>query len=579
MTPSPPARSRRLARALLGVVVALTFVGAARAPVEPAALGSSQWGTWWNTNREAVLAHWADVTPGRSYNGWANAVMGRGRAFLPPTRLSPGERIAVTDALIGVLSKTDEINLRERMPYALARVCAPERLGEARELITSLMSDMSAKVRVSATFALGILGDPAATDTLVGVVLDDARARITLRQSIASNGVRGHAAMALGMLGSETLLTELMPIIERDNTDEAYVQRSIIFALGMLDGELAERARDVLLGLLEDPPRDRTVAGMVPIALGKLGFREALEPLLALVQDESTERETRQSATIALGRVATLYDTDALEALFENMKEGAEGPLRWFSLMSIARIGARTKRRAQPFDHEALEQRLLDEMRDPTHGEHGPWAAMALAVYAIDHAVFRPEAAELLAKVYRGEKDPDDKGCYAIALGLLGAREMGDEIFDDLTDLTDAGFRGSTALALGMLAHEPARDWMLERALDKSSTSAERILLFRGLALMGDAGSSRAILEEWKTSGDARRRSSLASGLARLRNPRAIPRIVEMVVEDGATQPREEAATVLGLHADRDVPRFNELLPEDVNPYIGVPARLAFAAY
>lgn len=577
---APHPAPRRIRRGLPALVVAAAMLLAGTTTPAPSPpLGSSQWNVWWNTNREAVIAHWMDVTPGRSYTGWANAVMGRGRPFLPPTRLAPGKRLEVTDALIELLSKTGEINLRERLPYALARVCAPSRRTEARELIMTLLSDMSAKVRTSATFALGILGDPEATDTLVGLALDDTRARIALRQSIASDAVRGHAAMALGMLGSETVLTELVPILARDNTNDAFVQTSIVFALGMLEGDLVEPARDVLLGLIEDPPRDRSAAAMVPIALGKLGDPAALPALLALVEDGRTERDLRQSAAIALGRLALLYDDDVVAALWENVEGAAEGPMRWFSLMSLARIGARTRRGAQPYDHEQLEKRLITELREPSHAEHQPWAAMALAVYAIDHEDFRPTAIEALAPVYLDERDPDDKGAYAISLGLLGARDLGEQILDDLDNLSDGGFRGSAALALGMLAYEPAREWMLDRALDKSATAGERILLFRGLALMGDLGTTKAILGEWKTSGDARRRESLAAGLARLRNPRAIPRILEMVVEDGATQPREEAVTVLGLHADRDVPRFNELLPEDVNPYIGVPARLAFAGY
>ncbi len=568
--------SARMPRLTAVCTFALVLLGLGR---PTSALGDSRWTSWWDTNREATIAHWADVTPGRSYAGWANSVMGRGRSFLPPTRLSPGERRRATEALYGVLSKTNEITLRTRMTYAIARVAPEDMHTKVRELLERLLSDMSANVRVSATFALGILGDPEATDTLVGIALDDARARISLRQSIASNAVRGHAVMALGMLNSPAIIDELLPILELDDTDDAYVQRCIVFALGMLEGELAIRAREVLLDKLENLPRDRAVAGMIPIALGKLGHREAMPAVLEVLGNTKAEREMRQSAAVAMSRLTSLYDEEAIEELFDNVKTAAEGPQRWYSLMSIALIGARTRRPAQPFDHEDLEKRLIEEMVNPSHEEHGPWAAMALAVYGIDHEVFRPLAIEAVGPAYKKEKDPDDKGAYAIALGLLGAREYGKQIFADLDDLSDGAFRGSAALALGMLAYEPAREWMLKRALDKSATAGERIRLFRGLALMGDRGTTKAILGEWKTSGDAARRSSLASGLARMRNPRALERLIAMIVDDGATQPREEAASALGLHSDRSNPRFHELLTQDVNPGLGVPANLVYMGY
>ncbi len=580
-----PHGGKLLLVALSAVALSLAFTPAITPAVEPAiepaiepAYGSSNWWRWWGTNREALLHHWGQKTPGRTFVGWGDAVVSRGRHAIPPP-MSPERMRRLVPDLVKVLEKTDETNLRMRLSYAVGRIADGEATTAARLAMEKLLSDSSQDVRSTMTMALGILGDRAAQKTLLALLRDDDKGHIAVRQSRVSDGVRAHAALALGLLGAEDVVEDLVAVLERDDPGEWPIQANAILALGLVREDPQGEVLRILLDVLENPPRDDRSALQVPIALGKLGNHAAVKPLTAVLLDDKGERTRRQSAAIALGQLATCYDEAAVNALIDLIAEAAEDNLRHFALMSIAQIGGRTPRSPQAWEHTPIEERLLAEIRKPSHKDHGVWAALALAVYAIEHRHLVPVAIQEIIPLYESEGDPDEKCGFAVALALLEAEEYGDVLFEDLEDLTEDFFRGTVALSLGMLGHEDAREFMTDRMLDKSTTSGQRISLNRALALLGGRITTLAILGEWKTGGDARRRESLAAGLARLRDPWAIDRMLAMVIDDGATAPRAEAATSLGLLADKHLLRFHEALIANTHPDAGVPARLSFASY
>ena len=112
----------------------------------------------------------------------------------------------------------------------------------------------------------------------------------------ADEALLGHLAVALGLLGEREAGDDLLRLCARQSTSPE-LRRQAATGLGLL-GEGA--AVDTLLAALQGAPTLGVSAGAAS-ALGMLGDREALRPLLVMCTDGSIQPLTRGFAVAALG--------------------------------------------------------------------------------------------------------------------------------------------------------------------------------------------------------------------------------------------------------------------------------------
>ncbi len=155
-------------------------------------------------------------------------------------------------AVIGVLQRDPEVDVRGRAAYALSKLAQPETQEEiVSALREALRNDDSPAVKVGAIFSLGEIG---ATD-----------AEKDLRRALSRS----------------------------ENSD---VRKAAIEALGKLR---SERAVEDLIELLRDPAW--TIRRESARALGEIGDPRAVEPLLAAAKD--SDYYVRQAASAALDQI------------------------------------------------------------------------------------------------------------------------------------------------------------------------------------------------------------------------------------------------------------------------------------
>jgi HEAT repeat protein len=218
------------------------------------------------------------------------------------------------EPLIDVLEDDTET---EEVRTAAARQLG--RLGDRRaveRLIPHLHHD-SPGVRQRAALVLGRLGDLRAMEPLTAALAD------------ATDGVRAAAADSLGKLGDRR---GVEPLIAALGDGSADVRKEAAWGLGAL-ADQDDRARYALIAALP------TEAGSTAAsALGRLGDRRAVEPLIAALK--SADREVRLSAASSLGEIG---DTRAVEPLIAALLDETETVRR----VAVMELGALGDRRAE----------------------------------------------------------------------------------------------------------------------------------------------------------------------------------------------------------------------------------------
>jgi HEAT repeat protein len=295
-----------------------------------------------------------------------------------------------------------------------------------------------ARVRRSAAFALGRLGDDAyiAAGELARRAVDDRDAGVremsasavgdiavdfkgnletlwekvgadlvkALRQD-TSPKVRCGAAYALGAFGKPA--KEAVPVLKEALRDaEAGVRQNAAWALGRIGAGVDGAAVDSLCDLLRDP--QALVRRDAAAALGALGHdraRAAARPLVELVKDEKDE-VVRRSALDALAHLADKEHEGLAPELYP-LLEGKDAETARAAAFVLVRMGERPAAKAVPVLRKALA--------DPDPG------VQALAAAALGSA--GPKAAEAvldLAKALNTSKDPVVRRNCVLALAKVG---------------------------------------------------------------------------------------------------------------------------------------------------------------
>jgi HEAT repeat protein len=437
--------------------------------------------------------------------------------------------------LFWVLPAVSELGSRDGSLRQAAAEALGE-LGDARAVkpLIAALKDENAEVRQAAAGALGEMGDPHAdaVEPLIAVLKDE------------NVGVRQAAAGALGEMGDRHAVEPLIAALGDGNIN---VRRSATHSLGLIWdlqlvsdlgsidsavrraaaealGDLGDRhtVEPVIAALQDENAEVRQAAAE---ALGDLGDRRAVEPLIAVLQDENAE--VRQAAAEALGR---LDDPRAVKPLIAVLKdENAE--VRQVAARALGEIGG-------PHAVELLITSLGNEdihvRRAATDAlvEIGQFAVQPLISALGDRlSAVREAAARALGEI-------GDPLVVQPLIGILGQSSFVHRSAFGKHGDPDAIVRRAAAEALGKIG-DPHAVQPLIGALGQSS--------FVRRAVSGKHRDSDAVV-----------RRAAAWALGELADPRAVEPLIS-ALGDEASAVREAAARALGEIGD----------PRAVQPLIG----------
>ncbi|MBL8843160.1 MAG: HEAT repeat domain-containing protein [Planctomycetes bacterium] len=527
------------------------------------------WEFWWEANDAALLA----VERGSAVDQRTSAAtlgFGRGVVVESAQRLHAGDRATIRAALLAALADRDA-ELADSAAIALGRSTP---LAEAGEVIGPLLQALKhpqQSAREAATLALGILGHPGARPVLTELLLDRpaGRARVGQPAGVESR-LRAFAAAALGMLGEPSSAVELEQVV-RDPTlaGDRDLQGAAVRALGMVRGA-TERTVPLLVELLAERRYAAEVRAQVPIALAQLAqarggerAREALPALAARLAPDATDRAVTLSCAIAVGRMASLADGAALAAL-EQAADGRDAQLAHFALVALAEIA---RRETQPADgREVLRRihlRLRRELVDARPSTGTPYGAIGLALSlpkgrgVVDGAAVG-DAQLMLQRALRDESNPSYRAAIAMALGLVGSREVAPELIANFRAERNPVLRSYLALALGMVGAEEAAAPLRELLLEKGLDPGVRLQVARALGLLGDREAVPLLAASLRGVATFAEAAALAQALGLIRDRAALEPLLALAgdaTESGAR--RAFAVVALGLLAEKSALPWN----------------------
>ena len=258
---------------------------------------------------------------------------------------------------LGVFEPTDHIlkRLVEGLgdPRGVVRLRFAETLGEIGEpatplLVDALLHHSDVVVRRAAAKTLTIIADPAAVPTLVHTFLNDpdtvvkgssagALARTgeaavpALLDILASTeqpeDIKGHAAWALAFMGSEAE-DHLYKALNAASLD---VRCAVIGALGNVAQERSdEKSCNLLVSALTDP--EALIRTEAAAALGQVNYPTAVPHLILAIQD--TDLDVRKAVINSLGKMG---DRQALEPLQAALNDELK-VIRILAKLAIAQI-------------------------------------------------------------------------------------------------------------------------------------------------------------------------------------------------------------------------------------------------
>jgi len=194
-------------------------------------------------------------------------------------------------------------------------------------LLDSLANHPNPVVRRSCGKSLAKIGDPQAVPILIQALLydSDTVARSSAAGALAKMGpeavqalldvlagdypetAKGHACWAIAFIGPSAR-DSLYGAIDSDSAD---VRTAVVGAIAnIVQAEADDRALKLLLAALTDSSEQ--VRAEAAIALGNLGHRPAVTPLINLLADESSE--VRKAAALALGKIGDVAAIVPLQA-------------------------------------------------------------------------------------------------------------------------------------------------------------------------------------------------------------------------------------------------------------------------
>ncbi len=557
--------------------------GGAPATGVPGGVASPEgWEFWWEANKDRYLNLRSHLGSHQTASGDLGVLSGKGRRTPDAWSNRPTHddiMLKIVPNLLGLIGSEDDGNILDSSILALARSVPADAETKVFEAALSLLAHNELSVQTSATISLGVLGTKAGVDVLTALMMDTSVGRRAVGGGEVPRVVRAFGALGLGFIDHPRSVQSLVRVIETLPDSERDTKVCAIVALGLMENELIHQAVPVLIEQLENRRLDTYIKSFIPTTLAKMAggtLREAVVPLLDAFKKRSTDDAVRQSVAIGLGRLATMADTDVVDALSDYATRGRDVQTRHFAFISLGKIGARdTSPDERRGAHAALVRLLGKETLKPSEKSNAPWAAIASALYARGeaHSDRRNDIADRLWGAYGDTRNASHRAACVIALALMGANEHAPTLYGDFLDSKDNDFRGYAAVALGLMGFDNAKPVFRGMIQSKSVPPTVRLQLATSLGLLGDQGAIDLLVSTLETTKTLGVSSAVAKAMGLIGNASALPPLLA-VANDGRkpSLARAFAAVGLGLVAERGELPFNARLSEDNNYRPRVPA-------
>jgi len=539
--------------------------------------GFEIWEFWWENNKDAFLNLKERLKEQGNVSGGAGFLTGRGRKAAAVSSRRPSVEMINTEVipqLRTLLQNAENRDILDSTVLALGRMTREERAREIEQAIRPLLKHSELSVQSSATLSLGVLGSPGAIPVLQDLMADTSNGRQMVGGGEVHWLVQAFGALSLGLINDPEAVDSLIDVVENTPDTERDLKVTAIVALGLMDNERKPDIVEYMVGKLDDRALDATIASYVPTSLGKLGDPAAIGPLLEVFTDRDTDNYVRQSAAIGLGLLASMSDTEVVEALQDYIEEGRDEQTRHFAFISLGKIGARDEDPSARADaHEELVTMLGREIIKPNRQTHRSWAALAAALYGREHDGAQPELIERLSDAYDDEKDPSFKSAFAVSLGLLNAIGKAEDIYEDYKESKDQDFKGYASVALGLMNYTEAAEDLRQMCKSKSITPTFRLQTATGLGLMSDEEAVHVLIETLKGAQTLGVSSAVAKALGLIGDRSAIEPLKEIAADDDTTDlTRAFAVVALGIVGEKTDLPWNARISEDNNYRARVPA-------
>ncbi len=382
---------------------------------------------------------------------------------------------------------------------------------EALDTLRKLLADTDKIVQESTCLALGILGNKAAVPDLLEIAKNTPKGRklVGTDTSDVPTRTRSFASVAIGLIGARegfvgdeaNVLNELADLAKIDAA-HIDIQMGPAIALQLVKSEKV--AQDIL-AIYKDTKAKRHVRAHLAVALGKIGYRAAIQDLRAGLRDKETY--VNYGSAISLGLLANKEDKDIIKELVNYAKRAPNPGTKNFAIMALGEIG-----------DESGRATLMEFVKGGQLAEK-TFAALGLGVMGTKNPSTSEESGQLILESYKAAKNDPERSAFAIALGLLNYQKSVETLRGDLTDGKGSQkLKSYICLALGLLN-------------DKNSIPA-----IQGLAAE-------------KGDQDLRKRAAVALGL--LKDPDAVAVLEKVILESKNTKAILGAATVaLGYIGD-----------------------------
>ena len=521
------------------------------------------WEIWWKLNQHRFV----DLHENRSAPGTLTSsnglLTGPGRReaeerFVPNRPTADDLRDRVMPLLAEGLASDEAAVVRESA-LALGRIAVALDKDATFATLLGQLKSRHADARRGVILSLGLLGDRKAMPVLWNIMYDtlSAREMLGMKGSVLA-GERMAAVLALGLVSEPTMLSRLRRFVERQLGEDQQLAAAGVLALGLTD-ESDLQTVIFLNKMISDERVDWTVRSQAPVALARLGdiAIPAVPNLVKRMADEDTPLGVRQSCAIALGGLASCCDEEVLLALMRVIRKDTDACMRHFSLMTLAQIGERslaptTPESGIPPGVARIANFLNGQLIDPDRPIDLPWAGLAVGVLGHAFPTNSPLRAGLAKDVHdvlRRHGNPMDHGALALAIGLLGAKEFGDDLLKRYHEANGVREKGYFAVALGLMTYRSANEDLMHDLINGKCPQL-RLNLGIGLGLMGDQAATTRLLARVEGERSVVERVAIAFALAKLGDRRAIDTLVIMTSPENAHFERRCGYNALGVLAE-----------------------------
>ncbi len=428
----------------------------------------NRWDIWWERNKYSIF-NLRKIYDERSIPVGENPDKSYPTEEARLREIEAFKKNVLIPSLIKLLGH-NHFDVRSAAAISLGKLQAREAVPYLRNLIR----DGSPVVRVSALFALGLMGEARSTYILLNLAHNSRYGQKIIGRTSVLDGERGYAAMAMAIRDSHVTSSDLSQFLDKWSNIEPDYLVLLIEAAG-LDGD--ENLISCLTRILRNRKNNELIRSTAATSLGKIGDPAAIPVLLESLNDRLSN--VRRSAAIALGNLVSQGDSEAIGRMIRLLETDNDIPLKNFLIISLGRIGG------------VRAKQTLTSLFSKGPYTLRPWAALGLGLAC--RKTKEESVVRILAEALKSDSNPDHQGAMAIALGIIAPEEAPPLLAGIARSARNTTLKGHAALALAMTGATRHAEDLKQIMLSATDPHTIRSAAL-GLGVLSDSGSGHDLV-------------------------------------------------------------------------------------